>query len=226
MDDFAKSLEEARKDPKQVLLEEAWHAEQLRKQYDIIRVSNPTAITIKSIVYPLPQVDFYVKYDVGKFQKIPYNSTMDIPRFRAIRYVEHKKDEIVNFIAKKMHDEFIAERDRKGLPRFVDKATENKETYETQSYPKTDDPELINEVFNQLWVGLVNRAASDTPPDQPNQGPIDLSTTAQKAIDNLESKVVPEDQRPPEATQPNFEDKPISPFAQMNQKLTPEEVEA
>lgn len=176
-------------------VQEAWHNEQKRKQYDIIRIKNPSTITVKGIDYELPAEDFYIEYDTNQYQRIPANSIRDIPRFRADRYVEHMKDKIINYVNQKLHDDFLAERDRKGLPRFVDKATENRETYETQDYPKTNDPEVIAEIFNQIWLGLVNKAGNDLPPDMAQRSPeLNVKPISQQILDKLRNKTVaPED---------------------------------
>ncbi len=192
---------------------ERWHQEQRRQQFDIIRVKNPTTVVVKRITYELPSEDFYVKYDTNQFQRIPANSFMDIPRNRADRYVEHMKDKIVNYVNKKLHDDYIAERDKKGLPRFTDKATENKETYETQDYPKSNDAEVIDEIFPQLWFGVVNLAGRDVPPDAQAKPEDNLKTGTQRALDKLKNLRVNEDIKP---TEPDF--------AQLNDQLSATEV--
>ena len=217
-------------------IEEAWHNEQKRKQYDIIRVSNPAKAIVKGIEYSLPPIDFYQEYDVNQYQKIAFNSTIDIPRYIAIRYVEHKKDEIINFVNQKLHDEYLADRDKRGLPRFTDKAVENKETYETQSYPKTDDTSVIAEVYNQLWIGLVHDFGRDVPPqnNNPRSGEVDLTSASMKALENLDKKRVDISQLP---QAPVYQSAPVvpqatytppvpveSPFAKMNEQLSAEEV--
>ena len=94
-------------------VEEAWHNEQRRKQYDIIRIKNPT------------DRDFYVMYDVNQYQKVPKHSTLDMPRYIAIRYVQHMKDEMINAMIKEKHDAEIKERQSKGFPGFKSKWEEN-----------------------------------------------------------------------------------------------------
>lgn len=201
-------------------VEEAWHREQERKKYDIIRVSNPT-----------PK-DFYVKYDTGRYQKIAANSTADIPRYMAIRYLTHMKDQILHEEAERMHDEYIAERDAKGLPRYTDKATENKETYETQAYPKTNDPVLIQKVFSQLWVGLVYEFGRDIPPEQsqndPRSGEVDLTPPEIRIMEKLDNKRIDFEQSPVGEFQ-SSEPPAVSvssPFSKLNEALTPGEINA
>ena len=173
-------------------LQEAWHNAQKRKQYNIIRVKYPTSATVNSIVYELPNDDFYVEYDTNQHQRISYNTTIDIPYYIAIRYVEGMKDKIVNFVTQKMHDEYIADRDKKGLPRYTDKSTENKETYETQAYPKTNDEKIIAELYDQLWLGLVHVFGMDTPPQRENSrsGEVDLTPVSMRTIESMSQKKV------------------------------------
>lgn len=215
-------------------LEEAWHNEQRRKQYDIIRVSNPQTIRVKGITYELPPVNFYIMYDVGQYQKVDYNCKIDLPRYIAVRYIQHKKDDIVNFINKKKHDEYIANRRSKGFPEFKDKATENAETYETVEYPKSNDPEVIREIYEQLWVGIVHEFGRDMPPTSFNSrsGEVDMTPPEMKVIDLLNKRKVNPDDNPvtqfqniPQSAPPmqnpvSTIPTPISPFANLNEKLT------
>lgn len=201
-------------------IEEAWHKEQERKKYDIIRVKNPT------------NDDFYVMYDVNQHQKVPANSVIDVPRYIATRYVQHMKDKIVHERAQKMHDAFIAERTKKGLPAYTDKAVENNETYLRQDFPKTNDPKIIEELANELWVGIVHEFGRDVPPPMANEssGQINLTAPEMQALEKLEHKrvtdtpmevrsqaYVPE---PSTASIPT----PPSGFATMSQKLSASEV--
>ncbi len=218
-------------------VEEAWHNEQRRKQYDVIRVAFPKAVTVKGKSYELPHQDFFLEYDTNQYQRIVWGTTIDIPHYIAIRYVEHKKNDIVNFVAQQMHDAYLAERDAKGLPRYTDKHTENKETYENQAYPKTDDPQIIAEVYDQLWLGLVHEFGRDIPPTQnnPRAGEVDLTPTSQKIIDSFKSKRVAPVEGQSGVYQPQHEARPPMPqqqppvqrangFADLNKRLTPDEV--
>lgn len=218
----------------QAQLEQAWHEEQDRKRFDIIRVKNPATITVKGVEYALPQKDFYQEYETNRHQKIPFNSVIDIPRYIAVRYVEHMKDLIVNLVTQKMHDDYLTERDRKGLPRYTDKATENKETYETDSYPKTNDSTIIAEIYNILWVGLVYEFGRDVPPtnNDPRSGEVDVTPISMKVLDTLNTRRVAEADSPlatfratpipPPMTQPVPEQP--SGFSAMNEKLSASDV--
>ena|SRR5258708_1095203 len=112
------------------LVEEAWHNEMKRKQYDIIRVKNPT------------NSDFYVEYDLNQHQKFPANSTLDVPRYIAERFIVHMKDQIVNDMSQKQHDKQIEERRSKGMPEFTSKYEENIATYNAANYRGTSNVEL------------------------------------------------------------------------------------
>ena len=175
----------------QTTLEEAWHNEQKRKQYDIIRVASPKSITLKGVTYDLPNEPFLLEYDTNQYQRIEFDSEVDIPYYMARGYVEHKKDDIINFITKKMHDEYLAERDKKGLPRYTDKFTENKETYETQDYPKSNDVAVVTELYDQLWLGMVHEFGKDRPTDQRHNarsGEVDLTPVSMQAINSMGKK--------------------------------------
>lgn len=171
-------------------IEEAWHNEQKRKQYDIIRVKNPVKITIKGNEYNIPAKDFYVMYDVNQFQKVGANSTIDIPRYMAERYVKHKKDEIINFLNQKKHDEQIAERRAKGHPDFTSKYEENQATYTTDAYFRTNDETIVSEIYDQLWLGLVHEYGRDMPPQivDPRSGEVDLASPETKTLEKLNKR--------------------------------------
>lgn len=133
--------------------EEAWHAEQRRRQYDIIRVSNPL------------NEDFFVEYDTNQFQKIPAGTTRDIPRYIAERYCKHMTNKIIHDMSQRMHDDTVKERAAKGFPAYKSKFEENEETYNAADYPKTNDPKIADPIWNQLWVGLVSEVGRDVPPE-------------------------------------------------------------
>lgn len=222
----------------QSAVEEAWHREQNRKQFDIIRVKSPTSVTVKGVSYDLnlmPQAmkDHYIMYDIEQYQKVPFGSTIDIPYPRAMLYVKHRKDTIVNYINAKMHDEFIANRRKKGFPDYKDKAEENHETYETQEYPKGNDEELIAELYDQMWMGMTIRAAQDRPPnlDNPRAGEMDMRPNEIRVMESLSRKVVDTSKDPSPFVNPQGTSAPpipgqqtTNPFAQMNRQLTPEEI--
>lgn len=211
-------------------IEEAWHIEQERKKYDIIRVKNPT------------NQDFYVMYDLNQHQKIPANSTVDIPRYIATRYITHMKDNIVNVTVKQMHDRDMAERKEKGMTTFKSKWEENEETYLTAEYPKTNDPTVMEKIIGDLWIGLVYEFGRDIPPSDidPRSGEVDLTPPEMKILEGLEKRrVAPEDrptevfsnnaipvQNPPtvESFIPTVVNTLPSPFASLNQRLDPSEV--
>lgn len=217
-------------------LEEKWHQAQKRKQYNIVRVKNISKFICKGTEYIFLPKDFYVEYDVNQHQRIAADTTIDIPFYIAIRYLEHKKDEMVNQVNQKLHDDYLAERDRKGLPRYVDKATENKDTYETDPYPKSNDPKVIEELFGQLYVGLVHAFGLDTPPanDNSRTGEVDLTPISQKVFEGLSNRRVD----PADSPAAQFQSTPIptmtppppvgytapSGFSAMNEKLSAEEI--
>lgn len=163
------------------LVEEAWHTEQRRKQFDIIRVKNPT------------DEDFFVEYDTNQFQKIPANSEKDVPRHIAVRYLTHKTDTIINTMSQDKHDAELAERNKKGQPSFKNKYDENVETYERSDYPKLNDAKLRAEIMDQLWVGVVLESGRDVPPanGNPRSGEVDLTPMDVKIMEGLDRRRVP-----------------------------------
>lgn len=235
MDDLQDLFSNRKKTP----VEEAWHMAQERKKYDIVRVANPASITLFGITYQLPQKDFYVEYDVNQFQRVAFNSTIDIPRYIAMRYNQHKKDEIVNIITQKMHDQTIEDRRRKGFPDFKDKAAENAETYESNAYPKTNDPRVIAEISDQLWIGLVHEFGRDIPPSNLNVNAqeLDMTPPEMKVMDTLNKKRVDMGQGLPAQpfnSQSNYQTQSVpqketprqSPFSSIKDQLTAADITA
>ena len=214
-------------------VEEAWHNAQRRKQYDIIRICNPT------------DKDFYVEYDTNQHQRVPALCTIDVPRHIAFRYIHHMKDSIINDMAQKMHDEFITERRLKGLPDYKDKAAENAETYETASYPKTNDEKLMAEIIGKLWVGIVAEYGRDIlPPEVSTSTGVDQTPTVDRILESFSNRRVdisdkqtmyapvstPSPTYQPTATPPVAPQQPAggSSFSRLNEtltkRITPEDV--
>lgn len=196
-------------------IEEAWHKEQERKKYDIIRVKNPT------------NEDMFVMYDVNQYQKIPANSNVDIPRYIATRYITHMKDKIIHSMSQKMHDDLIKEKKEKGQPAFKSKWEENEETYSSSDYPKTNDPKIMADVIGELWLGLVYEFGRDMPPaiSDPRSGEVNLTPPEMQILEGLEKRRVAPQDRPPEVFQPVYTPavevipQIPSPFADLSQKL-------
>lgn len=218
MDDLSQAMGGIRP---QSPIEEAWHNEQRRKQYDIIRVNNPT------------NEDFYVMYDVNQYQKVPANSKIDVPRYIATRYITHMKDRIINAMIADKHQKDMEERDKKGFPGYKSKWEENQETYMSSSYPKTDDPKLMTDVIDGLWVGLVYEFGRDIPPENvnPRSGEVDLTPPEMRILENLDKRRVDPSDTPVRTYQPTYtpppSQVPVAPpssFSQMNERLSASDV--
>ena len=153
--------------------EEIFHRELERRSFDVIRVKNPD------------NKDFFVDWD-HRYHRVPANGTADLPRYIAVHYIRNKSVDIVNKLAQKMHDEFITDRRKKGLPEYQDKNIENNETYMTQQYPKTNDRELMTKIYSELWLGLVYEFGKDNPLPQQK------ATEYENDITPLEEKILRE----------------------------------
>lgn len=192
--------------------EEAWHQQQRQQTYDIVRIKNPT------------NKDFYIRYDTNQYQKVPANSTLDVPRYKARWYIKHMKDEIINTMIQEKHDAEIADRKKKGFPDYKSKWEENQETYVSESYPKTDDPKLMRDIISELWVGLVLENKSDAPPTGAPTTQIDLSSSESKILESFENRRITDEVRT--VVSPAVPREDASPFAQMNDKLDATDVTA
>lgn len=175
MDDLAQPL--GTQTPNQAT-QEAWHREQERRSFDIIRVKNPQS------------KDYFVEWD-HRFHKVPAQSTADVPRFVATKYCRDMKDKIIHEMGQKMHDEQIVDRAKKGLAAFNNKYEENYATYMTDSYPKTNDWNLVAKIYADLWVGLVMEWGKDVPVDvNPKSGEVDSVPAEIKLLQSLDNKKV------------------------------------
>ena len=172
--------------------EEMFHRELERRSLDIIRVKNPDTF------------DFFVEWD-KRYWRVPANETADLQRYLAVKYCRDKFVDIVNRLAKKMHDDTLKDREKKGLPVYRDKYTENWETYMTGSFPTTSDDALRAKVYQELWLGLVVEFGKDNPPPiqyNPKEGETDLTPIEQKILMTLESKKVEINTKPFTESQP------------------------
>lgn len=177
--------------------EEAWHAEQRRRSNDVIRVSNPT------------NEDFFVKWE-SQLHRFPANSTKDVPRYIATTYCRDMKVKLIDSENQKKHDEFLAERRKKGFADFTSKYEENQETYMTQSYPRTDDFKLATKIYDELWVGVVYEFGKDEFVNKdPRSGEVDITPDEVKILRSLNNRkvsdVIPEVQEPSESIVESFE---------------------
>lgn len=176
--------------------EEAYHRELQRRSLDIIRVKNPD------------NVDFHFDWD-RRWYIVPANGTADIMRYLAVTYCRNKAIDTINKTTDKLHAKDLEERRSKGMPDFQSKYEENKETYQSAKYPKTNDKELLTKLYSEYWVGLVSEYGKDTPPDQsePSQG-FDMTPLELKIIKEMENRRVDLTQEEPKpATEPVFNQK-------------------
>lgn len=216
--DFAKAMAGA----PQSLRAEMWHTEQKRKQYDIIRVKNPTS------------EDFFVEYDINQHQRFPAAATSDVPRYMAERFVKHMANKIIHAAAQKKHDEFLAERRSKGLPEFAHKSEENEATYLRNDYPKTTDVKILAPLIDELWVGLVYEFGKDKIPQtvDSRSGETRMTPIETQILEKIQGKRVsvaempttkPVIEAPYTVPVPEFEN-PSFDFSSLNQKISVSDV--
>jgi hypothetical protein len=188
--------------------EYAWHQEQARRAFDIIRVKNPT------------NEDYVIEWGrPATFHRVPANSTADLFRYLAVYYVRHMKDKIINEANQKRHDQYMAERRAKGYPQYKSKYEENEETYLTPEYTSTGSVAAALPLYSQLWVGLVSEYGKDQVPQVSDL--VDLTQDEVILLKSVQDRKVTET-----AAKPVTPESPIKPEATVKPKAAAKPVEA
>lgn len=153
--------------------EYAWHKEQERMSFDIIRIANPPVFTIKGKNFNYPHGDYYIIWDNYK-HKVPINGTLDIQRYLARKYRKDMAVDLINYYGE-IEGNKLRERIVKEQPNVaVDKYMENKSVWD--KIPRTDDETLLAEIYPQLWLGEVKLFGLDDLPVNPAAAAVDFRT--------------------------------------------------
>jgi hypothetical protein len=126
-----------------------------RKSRDTIRIYNPL------------DKKFSYMFD-GYWHHVNPKSTEDVPRYLALHFFNKIANRIIGeqMIAK--GEELKALREKQFGKSFIDKYEENTEVWDRT--PHLDDPDLLKQVYNRIWIGLVEPYGMDTP-DEPEREP-------------------------------------------------------
>jgi hypothetical protein len=135
--------------------QEAYKRELERRAFDSIRIYNPT------------DDDFIINWDVNSRHLVP-NKNKDIGfgkgqlvtyRYLAEFYRRHMKDKIINMMADKALGELKDKFEKSGLDNWLHKANEQ---FQNTSKFRTDNPELVEKIFRELWIKVEKEFGNDT----------------------------------------------------------------
>ena len=135
---------------------EAYRRELYRKSMDRIRVYNPT------------DKDFIVLWGTEKYKYVFPNKDKDsgwgkgqrvIERYIAEKYARDIKDYIINKMADNDLKATVERLEKAGVDNYLWKANE---TYQQAGKYKTDNPKLIKEIYEQVWLGVEEEFGMDT----------------------------------------------------------------
>lgn len=156
-----------------------------RRSHDIYRVYNPL------------DVDFKFKYG-GIWYKVPAKGFKEWEAFLAGHYFKKISESIIGQLIYEEGMGMIKGREEKGMSRFLNKYDENTEVW--NNVPRMDNKELLQKIFVEVVIGLVEEFGSEPIPEeaQPTVKPSDLSVFDQIFADNSKRKAVasPEPLRP------------------------------
>lgn len=197
----------------QAMANDLWHAEMARKSQDTIRVLNPLSVKVYGKDFNLPAIprkeyspsfasngDYFITWEQGRF-RVPFGGTNDIQRYIADKYTREMTTFIINYYGR-VTGEKILERVGKERPEILlDKYLENNAVWD--KVPRTDDEQLLLEIYPQIQLGLVHRHGMDRPDDEQGAPAADLKTSHEKALEALEDRIVVDEY--PEASKKEVE---------------------
>jgi hypothetical protein len=111
-----------------------------RKSRDLIRVFNPL------------KQPFRFKWDSYP-QVVPAEGYKDIERYLAQHYLKKISQHLIGLQAREKGEELMKLRQKQFGKTFLDKYEENKEVWDR--VPRTNDPQLIEAIAEQVIIGLV-----------------------------------------------------------------------
>lgn len=156
-----------------------------RRAKDIYRCYNPL------------EIDFKFKQDSVWF-KIPAHGYKEWEAYLSGHYYKKMAEYIIGQLIDEQGSRMIEERRAKGLAEFLNSYDENRAIWD--NVPRMDNRELLQKVFDEVIVGLVEEFGSEPMPieEQVKQNRADLSMFEQIFQDNAKKKATtsPEPLRP------------------------------
>ena len=173
---------------KQALIGEQWKVEMQRRSQDTIRVANPRIIIIKGQEFEYPHGDYFVQWEQGR-HRVPIDGTLDTVRYIATTYCREMFVNIINYYGEIKGQELLNRVGKEKPDVLLDKYLENKSVWDKM--PRTDDKALMEEIWQQLWIGVVHKFGLDSPEStDPRAGEVDFKTSEEKILENLGDRPV------------------------------------
>lgn len=171
--------------PSNIRKDEALKRELYRKSMDRIRVYNPT------------DKDFTIVWGTEKYKFVVPNRNKDsgwgkgqavLERYLAEKYARDMK----NLLIHKMADDALAETTKKleaaGVDSYLWKANES---FAQSGKYKTDNPDLIKQIYNEIWLGVEEEYGLDTIEDADQGYASDLRPVEEQILSTLDRKASP-----------------------------------
>lgn len=155
---------------------EAYKRELVRRSMDRIRVYNPT------------DKDFVILWGTEKYKYVVPNKNKDmgwgkgmrvLERYLAEKYRRDIKDYMINKMA---DDELEATKERLEKAGVDNSLWKANTTLEMSGKYKTDNPKLVKECFDKVWLGIEEEFGMDTTEEEDNAKPQDNTLTVEQQI--------------------------------------------
>lgn len=179
--------------------------DELRKQQEALLKEMERLSRDTIMVYNPTDRDYRVEW-AGFFHIVPSrnknmgfgNGKRELERFLARKYVVGMKDQLINAMAEQKGSEMIAKRKTEGKPDFLDKYFENREIWD--KVPRTDDPKMMEAIFDEIWLGMVRPYGVDEPAEDQERGDgrIDSRTVEERLLEKMNRTYIPTEE--PEET--------------------------
>jgi hypothetical protein len=166
--------------------QEAYHRELYRRSLDSIRVFNPTdedfIVVWDKFKHIVPSKNKDMSY--GKGQKV-------LPRYIAEKYARSIKDKMIHEMADKKLEQLKESYEKQGSEDPLLKANL---TIERRREYRTDNRELIKEIYAQIWLGVEEEYGLLAEEKKTaNDGKIDTRPVEEQILSGMDKKYVPEE---------------------------------
>lgn len=121
-----------------------------RFSLDIIRIYNPL------------EFDYKYMWD-GYWNTVPAKSYKDVPRYKAKHFFKNISQYLIGQMQIKQGNDLLKKRDDRGLDKILDKYQENRQIWD--QVPKLNDENLLNQIAEDVLIGLVEEYGKDLPPE-------------------------------------------------------------
>lgn len=171
--------------PSNIRKDEALKRELYRKSMDRIRVYNPT------------DKDYTIVWGTEKYKFVVPNKNKDtgwgkgqlvIERYLAEKYARDMKNLLIHKMADDALDAMTKKLEAAGVDNFLWKANES---FTQSGKYKTDNPELIKQIYEEIWLGVEEEYGLDTVEDDDSGYRSDLRPVEEQILSTLDRKAKP-----------------------------------